>query len=227
MRGFLSLSLFGRTLRFAFIFCLCTKLIGDLSVICIGHLAPASAFTLAGLFLLEFPCYLIASCYSLVLMFWLSVCAHVVPLKYAPRFKAMRVVTVAFNALEYAIFVTTATLLSLPSLSDSPIGVQFAGFAAIGRDFLLGLVFVLFVIALKIGLSDSPPGSETVDERRLILFTIVLSVFLLLRGSVTLIQGLVGVFTIANCLFLYCSDYGLVSKAGVETGAPVLNCVFI
>jgi hypothetical protein len=111
----------------------------------------------------------------------------------------MRIILIIFNVVEYVVFVTTVFLLSLPALSDSSVGVKFAGFAAIGRDFSLGLVFVVFVIALKIGLSDSPPGSETVDERRLILFTIVLSVFLLLRGSVTLVQGLVVVSQPSEC----------------------------
>jgi hypothetical protein len=187
---FKRLSPHNRLLRLTFTICVAIKFLFHSTAVILSHVADPSVFLMGGICLLEFPCYLTSTCFSVVLMFWLYVCAEIVPGKYAARFKFMRTVLIVFNVLVYLVFVAGATLTGEPKFAGDGFGPTFMGWAAIGRDFALGLLFVAFVINLRIGLRQYVETSETVDERRLMKFTLVLSVCVLLRGSVTLIQSL-------------------------------------
>jgi hypothetical protein len=65
-----------------------------------------------------------------------------------------------------------------------------AGFASLGRDLLLVAILVLFVIALKHSIGHGSEHGETIDEKKLQRFSIMLAVALLFRGLISLAQGL-------------------------------------
>jgi hypothetical protein len=187
---FRSLSALNRLLRLAFTICLSMKFLCHTTSLLLARLAPGeTVFLMGGIVLLELPCYFTATCFSLVLMFWLYVCAEIVPTKYAARFKVMRVILIGFNVIVYLLFTTGAIFAGIHGNASNSFAPTFLGWSAIGRDFVLGIVFVMFVVNLRTGLNEYAGTGETVDERRLMKFTIVLSVCVLLRGTVTLVQG--------------------------------------
>jgi hypothetical protein len=181
-----------RWTRISFGIALSLKFLGSITVLVLGHVLPHdSNYFLLGVICCEFPSYVIASCYSCVLMFWLSICSHVLPARYEPVFKVMRVVLIVFNVLAYLALIATIIVLAVRRFADSPIHNSFNGVAALCRDFVLGTIFLVFIITLKIGLTSNRRVGETIDERRLIRFTLILLVILLCRGGVSLTQGLV------------------------------------
>jgi hypothetical protein len=101
----------------------------------------------------------------------------------------MQIVLLIFNVFAYLVVIATGVVLADPYFNGNEIRDSFNGIAALCRDFVLGLIFIIFVITLRIGLKEDLLAGETVDERKLVYFTIILSVFLLLRGGVSLVQG--------------------------------------
>jgi hypothetical protein len=197
---FWNLSVLNRWTRFGFGFALTLKFLSPLLVLVLGHMAaPDFNFSLAGILCCELPSYVVASCYTLVLMFWLSICTQVLPVRYGTVFRVMRAVLIGYNVLAYAALATTAAVLGHSHFTDHPFREELNGIAALCRDFVLGVVFMLFVIILKIGLLEDASTGASIDERKLLYFTIVLSVFLLLRGGAALAQGLAFMDAAAEC----------------------------
>jgi hypothetical protein len=186
--AFSHLSFLNRLTRIGFVIAMGFKFLGDIGAVLIGNSIEGDFnFWFAGLFCCELPSYAIASCYSCVLLFWLSVCTEVLPGRYGKGFRIMKVVVIGFNVVAYLVFITTAVLFHDPHIVDH----SFNGIAALCRDFVLGVIFIVFMITLRIGLKEDLQAGETLDERKLVRFTVILSVLLLLRGGVSLIQGFV------------------------------------
>jgi hypothetical protein len=191
-KSFFNLSLLNRLSRFGFTIVLAIKFLSAVIAQIIGHFADRDFnFGLAGLLCCEFPAYAISSCYTLVLMFWLSICTEVLPARYKKIFPIMRAILIVFNVMAYLALIATLVVVGDPEFADVPNRGSFNGIAALSRDFVLMFIFTIFVITLRIGLSNDTEIEASVDERNLIRFTVILSVFLLLRGGVSLAQGLV------------------------------------
>jgi hypothetical protein len=62
------------------------------------------------------------------------------------------------------------------------------GFSALIRDFLLVVIFLVFVVHLRLGIRDQREG---IDEKILVRFTVMLAIALLVRGVLSLTQGLI------------------------------------
>jgi hypothetical protein len=197
---FARLSALNRATRFGYTAAMCMKTLCDVGVNILGHVAPADGrWGVWGLFLLELPSYVIATSYSVVLMFWLSLCTQLLPMRYVGAFRVMKYVLVVFNVLAYLLFALTVVLeWDVPIVRPSLARI-FNGFAAIGRDFTLGTIFLAFIVVLKLSLRDDASAGNTLDERQLFCFTGTLSVFVLLRGGLTLLQGLVFVNATSEC----------------------------
>jgi hypothetical protein len=147
----------------------------------------------SGLILIEFPAYVIATCYSILLLFWLSVCAQILPLKYVPRLRVMRRVLIAFNIVAYIVLIGSIGINSRSFAGDAfmeKLQDRLAGFASLARDLLLVIILLLFVIHLKISIGGGSDHGETIDEKKLQRFSIMLAVTLLCRGLISLGQGI-------------------------------------
>jgi hypothetical protein len=101
----------------------------------------------------------------------------------------------------------------------------FTGAVSISRDFSLALILIIFVVRLKMGLREDSEADETVDEAFLMRFSIVLSVLLLYRGSVTLYQGISLIDEKGECEILF-----LVLMSGQELladGGPLIWLIHV
>jgi hypothetical protein len=196
-RQFRQLPTLNRWTRLGISISIALKVIGYAIAIVIGFMIPPSdivAMHVSGICLLEFTSYVTATCYSLLLLFWLSVCVQLLPLTYVPRFRVMRIVSIVYNILIYIVFITVVAVntRTYPSESIMAHVRNIAnGVSAMARDFMLVLIFLIFLIHLKLSLRDNAQSGEMIDERTLFRFSLMLGVALLLRGIVSLIQGLV------------------------------------
>jgi hypothetical protein len=198
--AFVRLSLLNRATRIGYAVSMSLKTLGDIGVNIVGHFGGAgSRWGVWGLFLLEFPCYVITTSYSLVLIFWLSVCTQLLPARYVRAFRVMKTVLIIFNVLAHLLFVLTVVIEWDVPISTPWLVQVFYGFAAIGRDFLLGAIFIGFIVVLKLSLRDDASAGETLDERKLLCSTGMLSGFMLLRGGLSLLQGLVFASAASEC----------------------------
>jgi hypothetical protein len=141
----------------------------------------------------------IATSYSVVLMFWLSLCTQLLPMRYVGAFHVMKHILVVFSVLAYLLFALTVVLeWDVPIVRPSLARI-FNDFAAIGRDFALGTIYLAFIVVLKLSLRDDASAGDTLDERKLFCFTGTLSAFVLLRSGLALLQGLVFVNATSEC----------------------------
>lgn len=146
-------------------------------------------FSLCGLLLLELPCYIINTSYTLVLLFWLTVCHQILPYHYMKTFKRMKVLLIIYNILFYLLFFSDVMLEIFVRGDKIHKSMVYSGAIGILRDFILCLIFIIFVICLKVGLKEDQFAEETRDEKKLYLWTTILSFFLLVRGILNLVQG--------------------------------------
>jgi hypothetical protein len=204
--AFARLSLLSRAMRIAFAIALSMKTGTAIALIVIGNVAWASADAQAGLygaFLGELPCYIITSCYSIVLIFWLSVCAQTLPMVYIGAFRWMKRILIVFNMLIYLLFVGIVIIaLGIITPANRPTSFWIGAFA-IGRDFLLAVIFIVFLITFRLGVKDDASAGDAIGEKKMVCFTVVLSVFLVLRGAVTLIQGLAFSESTSECSHIF------------------------
>jgi hypothetical protein len=192
--AFGGLSALSRATRIGFAIALSMKMGGDIALNVIGHVAWPSARDrglIYGLFLAEFPCYLSMSCYSLVLIFWLSACTRILPTVYVKPFQRMKRVLIGFNILAYLLFVGLV-IITLDVITPFETHTNlFGGAVAIGRDFLLAVIFVVFLITFRLGITDDASVGDSVNEQKMFGFTVMLSIVLDIRGALTLAQGLI------------------------------------
>jgi hypothetical protein len=197
-----------RATRIAITITLFIKSIGHLGVIIVGRLGTdvvksnSIRQTVYGIILLEWPTYLISSCYTLVLLFWLLICLQLLPLRYSSIFKQMKVVLLAYNIAIYMIYFASFTALIFSSVGKegAPIGPfgYILGFGEFSRDIILCIIFGVFSAFLKLELSKVD-GEESPEEKRLLLFSVVLMVALVARGLLPLFQGIKFLGSEAEC----------------------------
>jgi hypothetical protein len=135
--------------------------------------------------ILELPCFFIASCYSLVLYFWFSACTELLPRRYAAFSLKMRFVLIAYNILLYLAFILSAVWIYIPD--GWP---EIGGYVSIGRDFVLAVIFFIFITILRLSFREESDLGDALDEKRLFGFAIGMSISVLLRGLGTLMQTL-------------------------------------
>lgn len=186
--------LFSIITRASFVITALFKALGHLSGILIGsYPGPGSDYkrmSISGLMVLELPCYFVVLSYSFVLMSWLSVCLKALPMKYAKLFNWTKIGLIVYNIIVFFLFFISILIEANPeNVSPRTLDV-FSGVVAVVRDFFLCLLFIGFILVLKLGLQEDAYAEESVDEKRLMISTGVLAVLLLLRGVVALIQGL-------------------------------------
>jgi hypothetical protein len=188
-------SLFGQATRVAPVIALSAKILFGLGALFVGHYFddPTPETRLLntwGLGLLTFPSYIIASVYTLVVAFWLSICVETSPARYDPLFKKLKWILTTYNIVFYVLFMLSVIVQISPALGKSAFRFYLSSSAGIGRDFILCLVFVVLDIHLRPNPSEEAYLAESMHEKRLFWFTITLSIFLLVRGTFSLVQAL-------------------------------------
>jgi hypothetical protein len=161
----------------------------------VGFFVPSSdrrAMYVSGQCLNELPSSVITTCFSLLLLFWLSVCAQILPRRYAPRFQAMRVILIVFNIVFYVVFLTVVIIDSVLDTSEKSqdIRAMLGGTWPLVRDFGFSVILCVFVVHLKHRMTDSSQTGATIDETQLVRVTGMLIVSILARGAISLAQGL-------------------------------------
>jgi hypothetical protein len=190
---FRPLPLLNRLTRVAISVSVALKALGSALALAVGLTVPSSdavAMYESGICLMEFPCYVTVTCYSLLLLFWLTVCVQILPLAYVPKFNVMRIVLIVYNAVFYLVFVAVVAVNTKVYNRGSgmwELQRVMNGSSALARDFGLVVIFLVFVAQLKLSIREQ---REAIDERKLVRFTVMLAIALLLRGVVSLIQGL-------------------------------------
>jgi hypothetical protein len=232
-RLFAAFTLMNQATRIAITITLFIKSIGHLGVIIVGRLGTDvvepdfSKQTLYGVILLEWPTYLVSSCYTLVLLFWLLICLQLLPLRYSNIFKRMKVVLLAYNIAIYLIyFASFAALIFFTVKKGGPNGPfgYILGFGEFSRDIVLCIIFGVFSAFLKLGLSKVD-GEESPEERRLLLFSVVLMVVLVARGLLPLFQGIKFFGSKAECDLGMCAWQFIVAL--VCDGLPLWWLLYI
>jgi hypothetical protein len=104
-----------------------------------------------GALFVEFPCFPIVTCYSLILLFWHSLCVQMLPNCYINSFLVMRVVLLIFNVVAYVLYIISVVFYSLSHFSVTTSN-KFTGAVSIIRDFSLALILIIFIVRLKMGL---------------------------------------------------------------------------
>ena len=104
-------------------------------------------------------------------------------------FKRMKILLIIYNIVFYLLFFSDVILEVFVSGDKIHKSMLYSGVIAISRDLILCLIFIVFVICLKIGLKEDQFAEETRDEKKLYLCTTFLSILLLIRGCLNLTQG--------------------------------------
>jgi hypothetical protein len=172
------------------------KCIGNVVAIFLGlHYGQHShgVQSVLALLLLEFPCFIGTTVYSLVLFLWLAACYEVLPRRYATITRVMKYVLVGYNVIIYFLFIVSLVIAGI-NTSD-----QFGGPLSFCRDFVLTGVFSVFLVVLHLGLKVHLPDEHAHHERRLVFSGLGLSTAVLCRGLLSLIQGLVLLWTKWEC----------------------------
>lgn len=189
--------------RTSFVITALVKALGHMCAILIGsYPSPDSNYTrmsISGLLVLELPCYFVVLSYSFVLMSWLSVCMKALPMKYARLFNWTKIGLIVYNIVVFFLFIISILIEINPDSVSTRTSDVFSGAVAVVRDFCLCLLFIGFILVLKLGLQEDAYAEESVDEKRLMISTGILAVFLLLRGVVALIQGLSVIRKASEC----------------------------
>jgi hypothetical protein len=188
-REFANLSKLNRWSRHAFCAVLLLKVCCHIVSLSFGKIRGEDPPELVGVLFIEFPYFPIVTCYSLILLFWHSLCVQVLPNRYIKSFRIMRAVLLVFNVVIYILYIISVVFHSREIFSGHTPD-KFSGAISVVRDFSLALILIIFVVRVKMGLREDSEADETVDEAFLMRFSIVLSVLLLYRGSVTLYQGI-------------------------------------
>jgi hypothetical protein len=189
------LSAFGRLTRMAPLFAVLAKSILSFGAVFVGHYftdrTPNSRLLETwGLSLIVLPSYLIASVYSLVVGFSLSVCRESTPGRYLRLFQNMKWILICYNLGFYLLFASSVIIEMNSSLESEEFRFYFSASTGVAKDFILCLIFMVFVINLRPNSGDEAEVEESRDERRLFWFSITLSVFLLVRGTFALVETL-------------------------------------
>jgi hypothetical protein len=182
--------------------------------------------TLCGLILLDLPTYLVSTCYTFVLLFWLLICLQLLPLRYTGTFNRMKVVLLAYNIAIYLIyFASMAALLISRMASAAPRSAAYIiGIGECARDMILCVIFAVFYVFLKLGLSQVDAARST-EEKRLLRFTIVLMVLLVARGLLPLFQGLIFLNQPTECSKWLCAWQFLVGF--ICDGLPLWWLIYV
>ncbi|OHT05882.1 hypothetical protein TRFO_26238 [Tritrichomonas foetus] len=191
---FRSLPSLNSATRFTFTFTLLTKSLLHLASLLFGIFMPDSKYlSTMGMLFEELPSYFITTSYTLVLMFWLSICLQILPFRYVKAFRYTYWVLIIYNIIFYVLFISCVVIniiyLNNGDTHLEKIGNSMTGIVSCGRDFILCLIFWIFVFALKIGLKEDSYTEKSKDEKNLITFTIILSILVLLRGIISVCQG--------------------------------------
>jgi hypothetical protein len=208
-RQFRPLPPLNRWTRIGISIALGTESLGHAISIVVGLTVPSTntlAMYLSGICLLEFPSYVTATCYSVLLLFWLSVCAQILPIQYTRLFKIMRIVLLVFNVVAYILLIVVIALNSEPHDTGTflwELQSKLNGFSSLARDLMLVVILLIFVIHLKFGIGADSQAGATIDERILRWFSGLLAFALLIRGLVSLFQGLFFQDGSNDCAFVF------------------------
>jgi hypothetical protein len=114
------------------------------------------------------------SCYRIVLIFWLSVCTQELPMISIGAFQRMKRVLIVFNMFAYLCFIGVL-IIALDIISPSEkVTNLYSGAVSIGRDFLIAVIYIVFLSTLRLGITDDASAGESIDERKMVCFTVAL-----------------------------------------------------
>ena len=147
-----------------------------------------------GYVIFSFPSYFITTCFSLVLLSWIIICMQILPLKIAAIFKKAKLVLITYNILIYIMFIVSIIIECI--ISDSPEKTAHklntvSGYFDIIRDFILFILFFMFVFLLKKGLGDDQFAESSIEQKKLFWLVIMLGFLMLTRGIISLTQVLI------------------------------------
>jgi hypothetical protein len=231
-RPFARFAFMNRATRISITVALFIKSMFHLGVLIIGVVntqffsADSPMETLWGLILLDFPTYLVSTCYTLVLLFWLLICLQLLPMRYSGTFTRMKVVLLAYNIAIYLIyFASMAALLISRTASAAPRSAAYImGIGECARDMVLCAIFAVFYVFLKLGLSQVD-AARSAAEKQLLRFTIVLMVMLVARGLLPLFHRLIFLSQFTECSKWLCAWQFLVGF--VCDGLPLWWLIYV
>ena len=179
--------------RISFSITLFLKFFGIFASLLIGLYAHTRnnsyVFSLCGLFLLEFPCYMVALSFTIVLLNWLSMCLQILPAKYERFYKYTKFACILYNIAFIALFLVSVVIEVWPDSFGTKTEQLFSGIVAILRDFVLCSLLFWFVFILKKGLNEDQFKVESPDEKKIYWATLALSFLVFIRGLASLAQG--------------------------------------
>lgn len=143
-----------------------------------------------GLVFLEFPCYFDCSLYTLVILSWLSLCLGILPFRYNNTFKISKILIIVYHITFYGLFLS-AVIIEITQSGSETLRNTFSGILAVTRDFLLFVSFIIFVLFLRKGFQEDTYAESSREEKFLVVSSLVVAIFLLLRGLFSLVQGYV------------------------------------
>lgn len=180
-----------RLTRIGLAITLIVKSLGDTIGILVGAFSRSDDehLNLYGLICMEFPAYLISSCYTLVVMNWLSSCVQIFPYKYVKVYRRIKSALISYNAFVYFLFASDIIVVSFNSLTERFCG-YYVSSTVILRDVVLCVIFVVFVVCLKISHKRDNYKETDPSEHNLFMYTTSLSICVLIRSVFSTVYGL-------------------------------------
>ena len=193
---FKTLSALNISARICFTVALFLKMISHIcSFIKWNNFCSAKTLRILGYLFFSLPSYFITTCYTLVLMSWLVICMQILPMKIVNIFKKGKVCLIVYNVI---IYICVIVSLVIECIIEDPISEKHvklnlvSGYFEIGRDIILFIVFMLFVILLQLGLGDDAFTESSIEQKKLFWLVIILAVLVLGRGIIGLTQVIIG-----------------------------------
>jgi hypothetical protein len=145
--------------------------------------------TALGLFLLEFPPYMIDTVYCLELVTFLSICFQDTPNRYVKTLRLAKVGFSVYNVICYATFILAFVTQGANWFGSKPTWSIVVGWIFVARDFGLCLIFVVFVLVIRKDMGEEGFANPSPNEVKLVWASLGLSIFGLTRGTFTLVEA--------------------------------------
>lgn len=180
---FWSLSTLNRSSRICFIFAILLKLV--LHPLTFIDWKDHRTRRILGFIIYSLPSYFITTCYTLVLISWITICMQILPLKIVKIFVKAKVSLIIYNVIIYGLYISG---LVFECLKQPGKLLKCSGYFEIFRDIILALIYIAFIVLLERGLKDDSFAETNIEQKKLLRLVIFLSIMLLTRGAISVAQ---------------------------------------
>jgi hypothetical protein len=191
-RSFSVLSSLQRWTRISALFSLIFKAVCDFISVFVGRYASGAApIAIAfGLTLLEFPPYVIGTCYCLSFLCFLSVCFQDAPNLFVRVLRLSKIAFLCYNVCFYILFLFSFITETAEWFHNNETRTCIVAGISVVRDFALCLIFVVFVLVIRHDIGEDNFANLAGIQQKLVFGALILSIALLVRGSFTLVEGI-------------------------------------